>query len=165
MELEFITQEEYDAALNEDMRIALNPGQTKIEGISSTPMDYVKEKVIEDLMVAQGKTYEAAESYLYKGGLTITSTIDVNIQKSLEQSYENFSVLYLGAEPSGDQPIAQDWRYFRWSGGEGTGMLDSNLNILNENGQHIFFAKENIMDEENSLYLNPDEYKLDEGAT
>lgn len=138
LELEFITQEEYDAALNEDMRIALNPGQTKIEGISSTPMDYVKEKVIEDLMVAQGKTYEAAESYLYKGGLTITSTIDVNIQKSLEQSYENFSVLYLGAEPSGDQPIAQDWRYFRWSGGEGTGMLDSNLNILNENGQHTF---------------------------
>ncbi len=164
LELEFISQEEYDAAMAEDMRIALNPGQTKIEGISSTPMDYVKEKVIEDLMIAQGKTYEEAESYLYKGGLTITSTIDVNIQKSLEKSYENFSVLYLGAEPSTDKPIAQDWRYFKWSGGEGTGMLDSGLNILNENGQLIFYAKENIMDEENGIYLNADEYSLDEGG-
>ncbi len=161
LELEFISQSEYDAAMAVDMHAALTPGQTKIEGISSTPMDYVKEKVIEDLMAARGDTYEEAENYLYKGGLTITSTIDINIQKSLEQSYENFSVLYLGAEPSGDTPIAQDWRYFRWSGGEGTGMLDSSLNILNENGQLIFFAKENIMDAENGIYLNADEYSFD----
>ena len=164
LELEYINQEEYDAAMAEDMRAALNPGQTKIEGISSTPMDYVKEKVVEDLMAELNMTYEEAESYLYKGGLTITSTIDINIQKSLEQSYNNFSVLYLGAEPSGDKPIAQDWRYFRWSGGEGDGMLDSALNILNENGQLIFFARENIMDDENSIYLNPDEFSTDESG-
>lgn len=164
LELEFISQEDYDKAMSEDMHIALRPGQTKIEGISSTPMDYVKEKVIEDLMVAQGKTYEEAESYLYKGGLTITSTIDVNIQKSLESSYDNFSVLYLGAEPAGDKPIAQDWRYFKWSYGQGTGMLDSGLNILNENGQLIFYAKDNIMDAENGIYLNPDEYSIDESG-
>ena len=164
LELEYINQEEYDAAMAEDMRLALVPGQKKIEGISSTPMDYVKEKVIEDLMDSQDLTYEQAESYLYKGGLTITSTIDVNIQKSLEQSYDNFSVLYLGAEPAGDKPIAQDWRYFRWSGGHGTGMLDAELNILNESGQLIFFAKENIMDQENGIYLKPDEYIIDENG-
>ncbi|HOG62390.1 MAG TPA: transglycosylase domain-containing protein [Sedimentibacter sp.] len=164
LELEYITQEEYDAAMAEDMRVALNPGQTKMEGISSTPMDYVKEKVVEDLIATRGMSYEEAENYLYKGGLTITSTIDVNIQKSLEQSYDNFPVLYLGAEPTGDKPIAQDWRYFRWSGGEGTGMLDAGLNILNESGQLIFFAKENIMDEENNIYLNPDEYSIDENG-
>ena len=164
LELEYINQEEYDAAMAEDMRLALVPGQKKIEGISSTPMDYVKEKVIEDLMDSQDLTYEQAESYLYKGGLTITSTIDVNIQKSLEQSYDNFSVLYLGAEPAGDKPIAQDWRYFRWSGGQGTGMLDAELNILNESGQLIFFAKENIMDQENGIYLKPDEYIIDENG-
>jgi penicillin-binding protein 1A len=164
LDLEYISQEEYDAALAENMRLALNPGQKKIEGISSTPMDYVKEKVIEDLMASQDLTYEAAENYLYKGGLTITSTIDVNIQKSLEESYDNFSVLYLGAEPAGDKPIAQDWRYFRWSGGQGTGMLDAEFNILNESGQLIFYAKENIMNEENSIYLNPDEYEIDESG-
>jgi penicillin-binding protein 1A len=36
LDLEYISQEEYDAALAENMRLALNPGQKKIEGISST---------------------------------------------------------------------------------------------------------------------------------
>ncbi|WP_313346480.1 transglycosylase domain-containing protein [Sedimentibacter sp.] len=161
LELEFISQEEYDEAMSVDMRVALNPGQTKIEGISSTPMDYVKEKVIEDIMEAQGKSYEEAENLLYKGGLTITTTLDVNMQKSLEDSYDNFSTLLLGKEPTGDNPVAQDWRYFRWSQGQGTGMLDTDLNILNENGQLIYYAKDNIMDENNSIYLNPDEYHYD----
>ncbi|NLJ57462.1 MAG: transglycosylase [Tissierellia bacterium] len=158
LELEFINQEQFDQAMAEDMRVALTPGQTKIEGISSTPMDYVKEKVLEDLMATQDMTYEAAENYLYKGGLTITSTIDVEMQKSLEAAYDNFALLYLGTEPSEDRPIVQDWRYFRWSGGEGSGMLDSSLNILNENGQLIYYAKENIMDENNNIYLTPDEF-------
>lgn len=162
LELEFITQEQHDAALAEDMHLALNPGQTKVEGISSTPMDYVKEKVIEDLMKSQRIPYEEAEKSIYRGGLTITTTIDVNMQKSLEESYANFSALFLGAEPTGDKPIAQDWRYFKWSGGEGTGTLDSALNILNENGQLIYYAKDNIMNAENSVYLTPDEYRFDE---
>lgn len=164
LELGHITQEEFDAAMAEDMRVALNPGQTKVEGISSTPMDYVKEKVIEDLMIAQGLTYEEAENVIYKGGLTITTTLDVNMQKSLEDSYDNFATLFLGAEPSVDKPIGQDWRYFKWSGGSGTGTLDSGLNILNENGQLIYYAKDNIMDAENSIYLNADEYKFDESG-
>lgn len=161
LELKFITQEQFDAAMSEDMRLALNPGQTKIEGISSTPMDYVKEKVVEDLMEEQGISYEEAEALLYRGGLTITTTIDVNMQKSLEDSYDNFSTLLLGQAPTGDKPVAQDWRYFKWSGGQGTGMLDSGLNILNESGQLIYYAKENIMDENNNIYLNPDEYSFD----
>ncbi len=164
LELGHITQEEYDSAVQEDMRAALNPGQTKVEGISSTPMDYVKEKVIEDLIDAQELSYEEAENYLYKGGLTITTTIDLNIQKSLEDSYANFSALFLGSEPSGDKPIAQDWRYFKWSNGDGTGTLDSALNILNENGQLIYYAKDNIMNAENSVYLTPDEYSFDENG-
>ncbi len=161
LELGFISQEEHDSAMSEDMHVALNPGQTKIEGISSTSMDYVKEKVIEDLIQTQNISYEEAENYIYKGGLTITTTIDIAMQKSLENSYSNFSTLFLGSAPSGDNPVAQDWRYFKWSSGESTGTLDSGLNILNENGQLIYYAKDNIMDENNSIYLNQDEYSFD----
>lgn len=164
LELGYISQEEHDTAKAEDMRVALNPGQTKVEGISSTPMDYVKEKVVEDLMIAQNLSYEDAEKILYKGGLTITTTIDINMQKSIEDSYNNFSTLFLGAEPTGDKPIGQDWRYFKWSGGQGTGTLDSALNILNENGQLIYYAKDNLMDAENSIYLNADEFYYDENG-
>ena len=164
LELGHINQSEYDSAMAENMRVALNPGQTKVEGISSTPMDYVKDKVIDDLMSTLNKTYEEAENYLYKGGLTITTTVDVNMQKSLEDSYKNFPALFLGAEPSGTKPTGQDWRYFKWADGSGSGMLDSELNILNENGQLIFYAKENIMDEQNNIYLNADEYYFDESG-
>lgn len=161
LELGSISQEEYDEAKAVDMRVALTPGQTKIEGISSSPMDYVKEKVVEDIMEAQGKTYEEAENMLYKGGLTITTTLDINMQKSLEDSYDNFATLLFGKEPTGDAPIVQDWRYFRWSQGQGSGMLDSDLNILNETGNIIYYAKDSIMDENNAIYLNPDEYSYD----
>lgn len=161
LDLGLISQEEHDTAMAEDMHTALNPGQTKIEGISSSPMDYVKEKVIEALMENQNLNYEDAESYLYKGGLTITTTIDVAMQQSLEDSYDNFPTLFLGAAPSGTKPTAQDWRYFKWQDGQGTGSLDSNLNILNENGQLIYYAKENIMDEEGNIYLNSGEYSYD----
>jgi len=164
LELEWITQEEYDSAIAEDMHVALTPGQTKIEGISSTSMDYVKEKVIEDLMSAQSMSYEDAESYLYKGGLSITTTIDINMQKSLESSYDNFAELFLGAVPTGENPIAQNWKYFKWSGGSSTGSLDSAYNILDENGHLIYYDKINILDENQSLYLNPDEYSFDESG-
>ncbi len=164
LDLKKISQEEYDKAMNEDMHLALKPGQTKVEGISSTSMDYVKEKVIEDLMSSQSLSYEDAERYLYKGGLTITTTIDVNIQKSLEESYNNFSELFLGAPPKGEKPIAQDWRYYKRSGGTPTGCLDSDMNILDENGQLIYYERKNILDEKNNIYLNPKEYSFDDGG-
>lgn len=164
LDLGWISKEEYDSAKAEDMHVALKPGQTKIEGISSTSMDYVKEKVIEDLMVSQSMSYEDAESYLYKGGLSITTTIDINMQKSLELSYDNFAELFLGAAPTGEKPIAQDWKYFKWSGDSSTGSLDSAYNILDENGQLIYYDKINIIDENNSIYLNPDEYSFDDSG-
>ena len=164
LELGFINEAEHYAAVTEDMHTALNPGQTKLEGISSTSMDYVKEKVIEDLMAAKSMSYEDAENYLYKGGLTITTTFDINMQKSLEDSYDNFSTLYLGTAPAGDKPVAQDWRYFKWEDGKGTGSLDSSLNILNEYGQLIYCDKINIMDKNSNIYLNAHEYSYDESG-
>lgn len=155
-----ISQDEYDTALKEDMRVALNPGQTKVEGISSTPMDYVKERVVRDLMATQNLKYEDAESYLYKGGLKITTTIDVKMQQTLEESYKNFAKLYLGAEPTGDKPIAVDWRTFKWEDEIGVGTLDSSKNILNEYGQIIYLAKNNLMDVKD-IYLNENEYSYD----
>lgn len=164
LELGYINEAEHNTAVNEDMRSALNPGQTKIAQISTLPMDYVKEKVIEDLMEYKSMSYKEAEAYVYRGGLTITTTIDVNIQKSLEESYKNFSYYFLGSKPSGETPVGEEWRYFKWVNGEAVGCLDSQKNVLNEYGQTIFYKKENIMDEENNIYLNPDEYSYDQSG-
>lgn len=162
LELGFINQDEYDKAISEDIRKALKPGQNKLEDISTSSMDYVKEKVIEDLMKEKGMDYNEAENYIYQGGLTISTTIDIDMQKLLEASYENFSALYLGENIDNETPVGQDWRYFKWENGKGTGTLDSNLNILNEYGQHIFFDKTNILDNNNNLYLNSNEYSYND---
>jgi penicillin-binding protein 1A len=164
LELGYISESEYNSAINEEMRSALTPGQTKIAQISTLPMDYVKEKVIEDLMEYKSMSYNEAETYLYRGGLTITTTIDVNIQKSLEESYKNFSYNFLGAEPTGEAPVGEEWRYFKWVDGEAVGCLDSEKNVLNEYGQTIFYLKENILDEESNMYLYGDEYSYDQSG-
>lgn len=164
LELGYINEAEHRAAIKKDMRNALNPGQTKIAQISTLPMDYVKEKVIEDLMEYKSMSYKEAEIYVYRGGLTITTTIDVDMQKSLEESYKNFSYNFLGAEPTGEAPVGEEWRYFKWVDGEAIGCLDSQKNVLNEYGHTIFYLKENILDEEGNLYLNPDEYSYDKSG-
>lgn len=160
-----ISKEEYDQAISEDMRAALKPGEKKIEGITSNNFtDYVKEQVILDLMEENDITYEEAENYLFKGGLSIYTTMDVNIQRTIEQQYESFGEIFLGKEPPANKPLAQDWTNFRWSGGKATGTLDKYKNILNDSGNVLYFAHDNLLNAENILYFYPSEYKIDENG-
>jgi len=53
-ELTFITEEEYKAAVNEDIKAAIKPGQKKISGISSYFTDYVKTQVVDALVSKAG---------------------------------------------------------------------------------------------------------------
>lgn len=164
LEIGFIDEQEHRDAISQDIRLSLNPGQTKMEEISTLPTDYVKDRVIEDLMGKKGMSRQEAERLLYRGGLTITATIDVNMQKSLEEAYRNFSLNYLGEKSEGDNPVGEEWRYFKWVDGNSVGSLDSYKNVLNEYGQTIFYKKENILDEAGNLYLSSDEYYRDENG-
>lgn len=160
-----ISQEEYDEALKEDMKAALNPGESKIEGITSNNFtDYVKEQVIKDLMENNKMTYEEAESYLFKGGLNIYTTMDVEMQKTIENQYENFGEIFIGKEPPASRPLAQEWSNFRWSNGKSYGTLDKNKNVLNDSGHILYYLHENIFNKEDTLYLLPDEYSIDENG-
>ncbi len=160
-----INQDEYDSAIKEDMRKALKPGESKIEGITSNNFsDYVKEQVIQDLMKENDISYEEAENYLFKGGLSIYTTMDVNIQKTIEQQYESFGETFLGKEPPANKPLAQDWTNFRWSDGKSLGTLDKYKNILNDSGQVLYFEHDNILNAENTLYFYPSEYSIDENG-
>jgi penicillin-binding protein 1A len=157
-----ISQEEYDAALKEDIKKALNPGESKIEGIASNNFtDYVKKQVIKDLMEQNKISYEEAESYLLKSGLNIYTTMDVNIQKSIEGQYENFGEIFVGKKPPESKPLAQDWTNFRWSGEKSLGTLDKYKNVLNGTGQVLYFQHSNIFNDKNMLYLLPTEYSID----
>lgn len=114
LEEEYITQEEYDEALeydfvfttdddyvppedddedaNDDM-ISVdenNVGQTQEEEkVQSYYVDYVIDKVIKDLMKAYSYSYNEAWRLVYYGGLKIHVAVDMEIQSLLEDIYYN----------------------------------------------------------------------------
>ncbi len=86
--LEYITEEEYEAALAEDIKASLKPNRLNTEDFSSYFGDLVKRDVVTALENV-GYSKEEAQSMLYNGGLKIYSTMDVRAQTILEEEYEN----------------------------------------------------------------------------
>jgi len=92
----YISDEEYEYAKNYDIKTKLHPGQNNEGQISSYFADMVKSDVINDLMEEYGYTYDEATNMLYTKGLVIHSTIDFDMQKTLESNYSinNFTTYY-----------------------------------------------------------------------
>lgn len=90
LDVGYITEEEYKEAKAEKIRIDIpEPKNTEV---SSYFKDYVKEEVV-DILVAQDYTREEALDILYRGGLQIHTTLDLDMQKIAEKKfndYENF---------------------------------------------------------------------------
>lgn len=84
-----ITEEEYNQAMNEDIKTHLKPGKKQIYGISSFFTDKVKNDVIKALMQELDITEEKAQNMIFNQGLRIYSTIDLNMQKIVEAAYED----------------------------------------------------------------------------
>lgn len=86
-----ITQEEYDAAVKEVLVFA-NSDETQADNknsITSYFIDAVMDDVISDLMKEYNYSKSDATQYLLKGGLRIYTTMDPNVQNSMETVFEN----------------------------------------------------------------------------
>lgn len=88
LELEYISEDEYNEALEEDILASLKPNRFFAEEISSYFGDLVKRDVI-NALVGEGYSREEAGTLLQSGGLRIYSTMDVRMQKILEEEYED----------------------------------------------------------------------------
>ena len=89
---EYITEEEKNAALAEEVKATRGYGGES-SGYQSYFADALIEQVIKDLMEKKGYSETTAKLLLYGGGLRISSTIDVNIQDTMDavfQDTENF---------------------------------------------------------------------------
>lgn len=91
-----ITDAEYEYAKTVDLKSMVNPGNIAQTEISSFFADMVKDEVVADLMAEYGYTVGEAKNLLTTGGLTIVSTIDFDMQKTLESHYakENFTTYF-----------------------------------------------------------------------
>ena len=146
-----ITEYEYKTALGQDIKTSLNPGQKKIEGISSYFTDYVKTQTVDALIQRLGYTKEEAQDLLFTGGLKIYSTIDVDLQKELEEIYRNFTEIMVGDPENIKNPILVDWR------------LNKAKNIVDENNSTIFYLEENLFNENFELILEKESYDFRDG--
>ena len=94
LELEFITEEEYNEAVNEELVFA-DEESLKDDNLTDESQSYFSDFVFEqakkDLMKEFGYTDVFAEDLLCNGGLKIYATVDPKIQALMENYYETAS--------------------------------------------------------------------------
>jgi len=146
-----ITEAEYKTALAQDIKTSLKPEQKKPQDITSYFADLVKKDVIKAFMDNFGYSKERAEEELYTGGLNIYATIDMEMQKQLEEIYTNFVEILVGNTQGIRGPILVDWSVSKAG------------HVLDEKGKIVYFKKESLMTEDYDLILTPDEYELSNG--
>ena len=89
LELDYITQEEYDNACAEvDEGIEFEQGVETSANIYSYHTDATISQIVDDLVEEKNWSEEYAETYVYGGGLTIYSTQDTEVQEEMEEVME-----------------------------------------------------------------------------
>lgn len=89
----YITQQEYDEAINDDVYSRIQAAQEITSNTKNTIYTYFEDELIDqiinDLMKYKGYTRTQAQNTLYSGGLKIETTLDPDIQKILDEEYAN----------------------------------------------------------------------------
>lgn len=147
-----ISKSEYQTALNESIKDNLKPAQRKIEGMTSYFSDYVKTQVVDALVEKLGYTKEQAQDELFTGGLKIYSTVDLKLQRELENIYNNFTEILVGSPDKIKGPILVDWR------------LNKSKDIIDEKGSIIYYHKNNLFNDKFELVLGKESYELRDGS-
>lgn len=76
----FISEQEYKEALNTNVAKTINAPEKRADNVSTYVTDLVKEQTIEILMDTQKISRKQARQMLMYGGLTITSTLNMDLQ-------------------------------------------------------------------------------------
>lgn len=91
LEQKYISQKQYDAAMDDDVYKRIQVANANITGNETTSyfVDALTDDVYNDLIEKKGYTEAQAYQLLYSGGLTIKSTQNTNIQKICEEEINN----------------------------------------------------------------------------
>ena len=103
LELEYITEEEYNTAVSE-VKNGLNFNQGEVEandGIYSYHTDALISEITQDIADKKNITEDFATNYLYLGGLTINSTQNSSVQDETESEF-NKRQYHIASREGGD---------------------------------------------------------------
>ena len=109
-ELEYIpNEEEYQNAVAE-VQNGLQFGTGEIMGgsVFSYHTDAVISQVVEQVMEEKNMTEQMAKNYVYSSGLTIHSTVDMNIQTRLEEEYAKEKYVIKGRKRNSDGTLLNE---------------------------------------------------------
>lgn len=84
----YLTEQEYGQTYGADLVLHVNEKALR-ERVNSWYVDMVVDDVIADLVAEYGYSYETAAHMVYNGGLRIVTAMDLRVQETLEQYYEN----------------------------------------------------------------------------
>jgi len=102
LELEAISQDEYDAAIDADLVLNITYEETQQTGTFSYFTDALLEQIIKDLEAEYGYTRQEALNLIYTGGLKIYTTENPVIQKTMEEVFndpDTFATVDDGVQP------------------------------------------------------------------
>jgi len=90
LELGFITQAEYDDAMNDDVYARIKKIDERVDpnSINSYFVDALIDELMQDF-IAAGYSESAAFYYMYSGGLRIHTTMDPEIQRICDEVFQN----------------------------------------------------------------------------
>ena len=108
-ELGYISEDEYQNAVA-DVQNGLQFGTGEIIGgsVFSYHTDAVISQVVEQVMEEKNMTEQMAKNYIYSSGLTIHSTVDMNIQNRLEEEYAKEKYIIRGRERNSDGTLLNE---------------------------------------------------------
>lgn len=150
LERGYISKKEYEDAKNFDVASSIVPAERTNTEIASYFNSLLEKQVVDKLMQIYNMSENQAWDRLYYGGLRITTTIDPDMQKQLESIYSDFSSYLMGDTSGWSSAPLLDLRY------------DDYGNIINSDGNLIYYSKANILNENNDIRLRNDEAWFDE---
>lgn len=86
----YITKEEYDRAVEEEIVINSGIENENKSGVYSWYTELLIDDIADDLMTKYNLSKEGAQMMIYKGGLNIYSPIDPSLQKNAERVFESY---------------------------------------------------------------------------
>lgn len=98
LELGYISEEEYNAAYNEEITIIANKENLNEVETNSYFVDALYEEVVKGLMQVYGYDEEHAKANFYNGGYKIYATVNPDIQSAIESVYEDTKYAYEGKD-------------------------------------------------------------------
>lgn len=135
----YITQDEEDDALAENLRDDMKPDAASTSQISSYFADYVIKQVTQSLMDEMNISYEEANERVYSSGLQIYTTLNSDVQKIAEKEFDNTKNF------PGVANLKKDSK---------TG------NIISASGNVMLYNYNNYFDANGNFILGKDEYKF-----